>query len=117
MATTQAPSTSSCWLEGVWQGRGTVVHKNMAYNERSEFKVLRTSPCTIVNVQQFTKHAETQAPLHAENGFFKIFPANADTGAARVEASYSHPFGMNEFEFGELTPNKLTLVASEEHHF
>ena len=85
----------------------------MPYTESSEFRVLRRSPqVTIVNVQQFTKHAETGAPLHAENGFFKIKGA---TGA--VEASYSHPFGMNEFEFGELTADGLTLEASEERHF
>ena len=84
------------------------------YNEMSEFKVLRTSPATIVNLQQFTKHAESGAPLHAENGFIKIFPGE---GERRVEASYSHPFGMNEFEFGKITANSLTLAASEEHHF
>ena len=54
--------------------------------------------------------------MHAENGFFKIFPG-ADGQARRVEASYSHPFGMNEFEFGELTADKLVLKATEERHF
>ena len=88
----------------------------MTYSEMSEFKVLRTEPATIVNVQQFTKHAETQKPLHAENGFFKILAANSE-GSQKVEASYSHPFGMNEFEFGHLTANQLTLTADQEHHF
>ena len=103
------------WFEGVWSGTGTVVHKNIQYLERSEFKVLRTSPATIVNVQQFTRKADDNTPMHAENGFFKI---KGDSGEGRpVEASYSHPFGMNEFEFGRLTESQLTLCASEEHHF
>jgi len=33
--------------------------------------------------------------MHAENGFLKIFPGNG-----KVEASYSHPFSLNEFEYG-----------------
>ena len=80
-----------------------------------EFKVLRTEPATIINLQQFTKHAETNMPLHSENGFFKIFPGADDS--RRVEASYSHPFGMNEFEFGTITSSKLSLAATEERHF
>ena len=98
-----ASNKISPWFEGVWQGTGMVVHKEMPYNERSEFKVLRNSPATIVNVQQFTKHAQTGMPLHAENGFFKVFPQKDENQFCKVEASYSHPFGMNEFEFGQLT--------------
>jgi hypothetical protein len=59
--------------------------------------------------------------MHAENGFLKIFPVKTETGAHRAEASYSHPFGMNEFEFGSCgkvgEDSILTLAASEEHHF
>ena len=108
-------SPTLIWIEGKWQGRGTVIHKNLPYIEISEFKVLRTSPAVIVNVQQFTKHAENGTPLHAENGFFKVKPGDGESRA--VEASYSHPFGMNEFEFGQITANSLTLEANEEHHF
>ena len=28
----------------------------------------RTEPATVINWQQFTKNAETQKPMHAENG-------------------------------------------------
>ena len=49
--------------------------------------------------------------MHAENGFLKIFPDH------RCEASFSHPFSMNEFEFGTSTPESLTLIADQEHHF
>lgn len=91
-----------------------MVRNNVPYVETSEFRVLKTSPATIVNVQQFTKHAENGNPLHAENGFFKVKPGDE---SREVEASYSHPFGMNEFEFGQITANSLTLEASEEHHF
>jgi len=105
------------WLEGKWQGTGSVIKDGtpvVEYKEMSEFKVLRTSPATIVNLQQFTKHSESGNPLHAENGFIKIFPGESER---RVEASYSHPFGMNEFELGQITANTLTLKACEEHHF
>ena len=52
--------------------------------------------------------------MNTENGFFKIKPGDVSRA---VEASYSHSFGMNEFEFGHLTSNSLTLEASEERHF
>ena len=56
--------------------------------------------------------------MHAENGFLKIFPLKDENIAPRkVQASYSHPFGMNEFEFGEITADTLTLAATEERHF
>jgi len=54
--------------------------------------------------------------MHAENGFIKIFPAGED-GASKVEASYSHPFSLNEFEFGTLKDGVLEIGATEEHHF
>ncbi len=59
--------------------------------------------------------------MHAENGFLKIFAAKTETGAYKAEASYSHPFGMNEFEFGSCSlagdESVLILAASEEAHF
>ena len=55
--------------------------------------------------------------MHAENGFMKIFPAQEGSQGRKVEASYSHPFGMNEFEFGSITEKSLTLSATEEHNF
>ena len=59
--------------------------------------------------------------MHAENGFLKIFPAKTETGGYKAEASYSHPFGMNEFEFGSCSnfgdESGLVLAASEEAHF
>jgi hypothetical protein len=121
-AMTTVMDEPTLWLEGKWQGAGSVIKDGIPivqYKEMSEFKVLKTAPATIVNVQQFTKHAESNAPLHAENGFLKIFPTTTTTeeGRRAVEASYSHPFGMNEFEFGELTASTLTLMASEEYHF
>ena len=102
------------FLEGSWCGKGTVfVHdKQIPYKECSNFKAIKTTPqCTVVNYQQFTKHAETENPMHAENGFLKVFT----DGKAQV--ALSHPFGMNEFEMGEWTDDKLTLVADQEHHF
>jgi hypothetical protein len=120
MGDTTMMDAPTLWLEGKWQGTGSVIKDGIPivqYKEMSEFKVLKTVPATIVNLQQFTKHAESNAPLHAENGFLKIFPAATGEQGRRVEASYSHPFSMNEFEFGEITTTSLTLTASEEFHF
>ena len=65
--------------------------------------------------------------MHAENGFLKIFPQpkveNGEIilGGYKAEASYSHPFGMNEFEFGSVCNKNgesiLSLVAHKEEHF
>ena len=52
--------------------------------------------------------------MHAENGFIKVFPGE---GKKTVEAAYSHPFGMNEFEYGSLEGNTLNLEATEETCF
>ena len=35
----------------------------------------------------------------------------------KVEASYSHPFSLNEFEFGLFSDNSLVISASEPDHF
>ena len=34
-----------------------------------------------------------------------------------MEANYSHPFGLNEFEFGTFDGQKLVLEASLPEHF
>ena len=44
--------------------------------------------------------------MHAENGFLKIFPNK------KAQASFSHPFDLNEFEFGSLENDKVILEAS-----
>jgi hypothetical protein len=53
--------------------------------------------------------------MHAENGFLKVFPNY------KMEASFSHPFSVNEFEFGELTKTEngftWTLKADKESCF
>ena len=84
------------------------------YMESLEFKVLRTEPAIVINVQSFTKHAQNGNPMHAENGFIKVLPGE---GKRSVEASYSHPFGLNEFEYGILEENTLTLEATDESCF
>ena len=86
------------FFQGKWRGKGLVLEKGLTYQEELTFIVLRTEPAIVVNAQQFTKHAETGAPLHAENGFIKILPGAE--GERKVEANYSHPFGLNEFEYG-----------------
>ena len=107
------------FFTGVWKGQGTVfVHgKEIPYNEQTEFKLLKTEPCILLNYQQFTKHAESAKPMHAENGFWKIFPAGAD-GVRKVEASFSHPFSLNEFEHGQVSTHEgkpmITMGATGE---
>lgn len=105
-------------LEGSWRGKGWVLlkDKKVPYLETTEFKLLRKEPCLMFNVQQFTKHAETGNPMHAENGFLKVFATDVEA-EFKAQASYSHPFGMNEFEFGMFKDGELVLKASEEHHF
>ncbi|CDW81707.1 UNKNOWN [Stylonychia lemnae] len=100
---------------GKWKGKGVVLEKGVQYLEESTYIQLRSSPAIVINAQQFTKHAETGAPLHAENGFIKILPLM--DGVARVEASFSHPFSLNEFEFGTFGDNTLTIEASLPEHF
>jgi hypothetical protein len=104
---------------GKWRGKGLVLEKGLPYLEELTFTLLRTEPAIIVNVQQFTKHGVSGAPLHAENGFFKILPAKSDesSGARPIEASFSHPFGLNEFEYGTYTNERVTLEASKPEHF
>ena len=39
------------FFEGKWQGEGAVLSNGLVYKESTEFKVLRTEPVTILNVQ------------------------------------------------------------------
>ena len=63
-------------LEGHWMGTGTVMvnGRSIPYLEDLLLKVIRQSPDVVMNVQQYTKHAQNGNPMHAENGFMKIFP-------------------------------------------
>ena len=54
--------------------------------------MLKTEPCWVINYQQFTKHAETGAGLHAESGFIKILPDGKHT----TEIMLTHPFSVCE---------------------
>eukprot|EP00490_Sorites_sp_Unknown_P025115 CAMPEP_0114695704 /NCGR_PEP_ID=MMETSP0191-20121206/71687_1 /TAXON_ID=126664 /ORGANISM="Sorites sp." /LENGTH=150 /DNA_ID=CAMNT_0001992339 /DNA_START=18 /DNA_END=470 /DNA_ORIENTATION=+ len=70
------------FIIGAWKGKGKVLPKGIEYLESSTFLLLREEPAYVINWQQFTKHAETLKPMHAENGFLKIL---------------SHPFSVNEY--------------------
>ena len=48
--------------------------------------------------------------MHAEMGFIKILPVQ-EGDARKVEASFTHPFGLNEFTYGTYTSEKLELTA------
>eukprot|EP00356_Strombidium_inclinatum_P004902 CAMPEP_0170497232 /NCGR_PEP_ID=MMETSP0208-20121228/24155_1 /TAXON_ID=197538 /ORGANISM="Strombidium inclinatum, Strain S3" /LENGTH=121 /DNA_ID=CAMNT_0010773987 /DNA_START=50 /DNA_END=411 /DNA_ORIENTATION=+ len=61
--------------------------------------MLKTDPAIVINWQQFTKNADTGAPLHAENGFLKILPmplAEIGSECYKAELMLSHPFSVNE---------------------
>jgi hypothetical protein len=103
---------------GKWRGKGTVLDKNLEYLEELTFILLRSEPVAVINVQSFTKDAVSGDPLHAENGFFKLLPPKEQQAATRpVEAMLSHPFGLNEFEYGTYSAEKLELEASKAEHF
>ena len=56
--------------------------------------------------------------MHFEVGFIKILPmAGSTEGSKKVEASFVHPFGMAEIEYGEYDPvnHKLVLNLSTEN--
>ncbi len=56
--------------------------------------------------------------MHFETGFIKILPKQGSVeGSQFVEASYVHPFGMAEIDYGDFLPdeNKLTLELSSEN--
>mmetsp|Transcript_23428 Transcript_23428/g.59862 ORF Transcript_23428/g.59862 Transcript_23428/m.59862 type:complete len:170 (-) Transcript_23428:89-598(-) len=111
-----AEALSKPFLVGTWRGQGAVLPRDIKYNEVSTFTLLRTEPAVIVNWQQFTKSADSGAPMHAENGFLKILPMPAGDSAHKAELLLSHPFGVNEmytnatFDFGSQT---LTCEASD----
>ena len=46
----------------------------LTYLVETTFTLLRTEPAIVINLQQNTKHAESGAPMQAENGFVKILP-------------------------------------------
>ncbi len=105
---------------GKWRGKGLVLEKGLTYLEELTFTQLRSEPAIVVNVQQFTKHGETGAPLHAENGFVKILPLKPDApqdSPRTVEVMFSHPFSLNEFEYGTFDGTKLETEASKPEHF
>ena len=105
------------FFQGKWAGKGAVLRQdkeNIAYNETLEFRLLKTEPAVVLNIQSFTTHPENGTPMHTENGFVKVFPGE---GKKSAEACYSHPFGMNEIEYGTLEDNVLILEASEESNF
>eukprot|EP00434_Breviolum_minutum_P017008 symbB.v1.2.015005.t1/scaffold1110.1/size137258/8 len=85
------------FLVGTWKGKGKVLPKGIEFLESSTFLLLRTEPAIVVNWQQFTKHAETLKPMHAENGFLKILPKPDEGDVKKAELMLSHPFSVNEF--------------------
>ena len=106
------------FFQGKWKGTGIVIEKGIDYTEELTFTLLRTEPAIVVNTQSFTKRSDTGAPLHSENGFVKILPTGGDiTTEKKVEASYSHPFSLNEFEYGIYKEGRLTIAAKDAENF
>mmetsp|Transcript_42024 Transcript_42024/g.78066 ORF Transcript_42024/g.78066 Transcript_42024/m.78066 type:complete len:169 (+) Transcript_42024:44-550(+) len=85
------------FLLGTWKGRGKVLPRGVEYLETSTFLLLKSEPAIVINWQQFTKHAETLKPMHAENGFLKILPKPDEAEVKKAELMLSHPFSVNEY--------------------
>ena len=108
----------SCFLEGIWEGQGEVLGKNVIYNEKTEFKIVRTEPVLLMSLLQTTTlKDDPEKPLHSETGLLKILPKNEGEVAHKAIAQLSHPFGLNEIEVGTFNGNKLEMVADKEHQF
>ena len=92
---------------GKWQGTGQVIGTGVTYNEEFNSSLIRGKPAHVIMWQQTTQHAQNGNPLHAEAGLVKILPAHPEgegnENNYKVEASFCHPFSLNEFEFGVFT--------------
>ena len=105
---------------GKWRGKGVVlgVSKSpLTYLEETTFTLLRSEPAILINLQQYTKHAESGAPMHSENGFVKILPPKDGLSVRSVEMMLSHPFSLNEFEYGTYDGESLKVESSKPEHF
>ncbi|TNV72009.1 hypothetical protein FGO68_gene15388 [Halteria grandinella] len=111
---TAKPSDKLVFFQGSWKGQGKVLEKPVAYDESLTFTLCRSDPAIVLSVQQFTKHSELGIPLHAENGFIKIYgpPLDAE-GTRRVEATFSHPFSLQEVEEGTFDGKRMVLEAKQ----
>ncbi len=94
---------------GRWKGKGIVIEKGVSYLEEVVYTVVRTEPVAVISAQQVTTNESNGKPIHAEMGFIKMFPAEGDS--RRVEATFTHPFGLNEVSYGAYTSEKLELIA------
>lgn len=55
--------------------------------------------------------------MHAENGFLKILPPKDGASGRPVELMLSHPFSLNEFEYGNYTQDRLLVESNKPEHF
>ena len=91
------PVERTAFLLGTWKGRGKVLPKGVEYLETFTCLILKSEPAMVINWQQFTKHAESLKPMHAENGFLKILPKPEEGEVKNAELMLSHPFSVNEY--------------------
>ena len=105
---------------GKWRGKGLVLgvpKSPVNYLEETTFTLVRTEPAIVISLQQNTRHAESGAPMHAENGFVKILPPKDGMSGRAVEMMLSHPFSLNEFEYGTYDGESLRVESSKPEHF
>lgn len=103
---------------GKFVGNGTAYHHGNAvqYVEECSFTVVRKNPNMVVyRVQQDTRHAEQDKPMHLEMGVLKIL--YSDNDVLEAEAGLVHPFAsgtVNELAKGTLdtTTGTLTLEST-----
>jgi len=102
-------------LSGKFKGSGTAfLHgKEIPYTEECSLAIVRKNPKMVVyRVQQDTRHAQQEKPMHLEVGVLKIFNSN-DSTLLQAEAGIVHPFPkgtVNELAKGTLDTDTNTLT-------
>lgn len=103
-------------LSGKFKGTGTVFHHGtkIPYHEECSFKIMRKNPTLVVyRLQQDTKHADTEKPMHLEMGVLKVFNQEEGEDSFKAEAGFTHPFPkgtVNEMTKGTLDTATGTLT-------
>jgi hypothetical protein len=94
------------FLLGTWRGEGRGTYPTIEpFGYREELVVGHTGR-PFLTWSHRTRHAETDAPLHAESGFLRA------VGGGRLELVLAHPFGAAEVLLGELDGTLLRLASS-----
>ncbi len=90
------------FLLGTWRGRGHGDYPTITAFDYLEEVTISGMPKPVLAYQQRTRHAETEAPLHAESGWLRL-PGGVP------ELTIAQPTGIVEVHAGTLTGQRLSL--------